>query len=546
MSSEGTMSVMGSEVMPLDYGSMDLESSPSPTSSERTVEERREQRVVEEEEDEIPSNILEAGRLRFSIPELLVGLLLDYSIGITQLTPNAIRAGGKGEKGWYYFGPRSSSKGNRSLFSAGPSSIKGWKEKFFFVDDTEWSRRDAEVEQLSTWKAKKTKQNNYKLNEGEVEEVEKLVREEGDVVDILYLTSSKAIEAAELYGPSLLSEDGRVHKCCWGVAHPKEAKEEPRPEPVMGGSEEVQRKKRKVAELEVRRDELVEFVPRPSPLEVDVEFREREETVVRGSSKGKELIPPQSYQKSLFEATNTIGAKRFLNVTLPEVDRRQAKQEAVSQLGATVVRHALESASWTNALAQEYAESVRDHASLQSTKLVLEKRKRKIYKEKLEAQDKYIDNMRKGVTELKKNVNLLVHNGMEEHIGNFLNFSVFKNIINLYRLPTVIVAFTNCRKKLRWELDVEGCTIFPPAFDAELVAVEEEGEEGEEEEEVQGVGVEDQVDLAKVQPPEVHPISSDEVQQLAPPEAEVPPLPVGDESPQPPLLAEEQPPPPAE
>ncbi|GKV27718.1 hypothetical protein SLEP1_g36854 [Rubroshorea leprosula] len=60
MSSEGTMSVVGSEVMPLDYGSMDSESSPSLTSSERTVEERREQRVVEEEEDEIPSNILEA------------------------------------------------------------------------------------------------------------------------------------------------------------------------------------------------------------------------------------------------------------------------------------------------------------------------------------------------------------------------------------------------------------------------------------------------------------------------------------------------------
>ncbi|GLU06911.1 hypothetical protein SLE2022_238960 [Rubroshorea leprosula] len=307
MSSEEAMSVVGSEVMPLEYGGMDSARCPSPTSSERTVEDRRERRVVEEEEDEIPSNILEAGSgvdgcydpdleivsevrgyvselgsrdslkglvgncnfphhvlirpagvneracsaprdhwmplyvhylmagLRFPIPELLVGLLLDYSIGITQLTPNAIRvvigflvycqvrgvgvptvnmfkhffiirAGGKGEKGWYYFGPRSSSKENRSLFSAGPSSIKGWKEKFFFVDDTEWSRRDAEVEQLSAWKAKKTKQNNYKLNEDEVEEVEKLVREEGDVVDILYLTSLKAIEAAELYGPSSLSE----------------------------------------------------------------------------------------------------------------------------------------------------------------------------------------------------------------------------------------------------------------------------------------------------------------------------------------------------
>ncbi|GLU18334.1 hypothetical protein SLE2022_346400 [Rubroshorea leprosula] len=217
-----------------------------------------------------------------------------------------------------------------------------------------------------------------------------------------------------------------------------------------------------------------------------------------------------------------------------------------------------------------------------STKLVLEERKRKICEEKLEAQGKYIDNMRKGAVELKKNVNLLVHNGMAEHIDNFLNSSTFESILKLYRLPTAIVAFTDCRKKvkaqypevdvttvtfgeqeegveedgeslsadfrplikLRWEHDAEGCTIFPPAFDAELVAVEEKGEE--EEEEAQGAGVEDQAALDEVHPPEVHPVSSDEVQQLAPFEAEVPPLPVGDEPRSPPLPAEEQPPPPAE
>ncbi|GKV20256.1 hypothetical protein SLEP1_g30410 [Rubroshorea leprosula] len=470
MSLEGTVSVVGSEVMPLDYGSMDAESSPSPSGSERTVEERRDQRVVEEEEDEIPSNILEArsgvdgcydpeleivsevrgyvselgsreslrglvgncnlphhilirpaglneracsaprdhwmplyvhyliAGLRFPIPELLVGLLLDYSIGITQLTPNA--AEGKGEKGWYYFGPRSSSKDNRSLFSAGPSSIKGWKKKFFFVDDTEWSRRDAEVEQLSAWKAKKTKQNNYKLNEDEMEEVGKLVREEGDVVDILYLTSPKAIEAAELYGPSSLSEAemDEFVTTTGGLVIPKKlrkksrtsnvadkgaAEKEHRPstsarvleiqqrsEPARGDSEEVseevaplQRKKRKVAEPEVRGDEVIEFVPRPSPPEIDPEIKEREEVEVRGLGKGKELIPLHSYQKSLFEEMNTTGAKRFLDATLPEVDRRQAKQEAVSHLGARVVKHTLESASWVNALAQEYAESVKDCAS---------------------------------------------------------------------------------------------------------------------------------------------------------------------------------------
>ncbi|GKV00923.1 hypothetical protein SLEP1_g13531 [Rubroshorea leprosula] len=614
MSSEWAMSVVGSEVMPLDYGSMDSDSSPSPTSSERTVEERREDRVVEEEEEEIPSNILEARGLRGLVENCnLPHHVLIRPAGVNERAYSAPQdhwmplGGGRGEKEWYYFGPRSSSKENKSLFSTRPSSIKGWKEKFFFVDDTEWSRKDAKVEQLSTWKAKKTKQNNYKLNEDEVEEVEKLVREEGDVVDILYLTSPQAIEAAELYGPSSLSEakmDEFVN-AVGGLRIPKKPRKKSktstavdkgatekehlpstatrvleihqRPEPARGGSEEVseevvplQRKKRKVAEPEVRGDEVTEFVPRPSAPEVNPKVREREGAEVRGPGRGKELIPPHLYEKSLFEAANTTGAKHFLNCTLPEVDRRRARDEA------------------------EYAESVRDRASLQrqceqlqkegeelrkekkewekekremqrrldevlpsvtelqnnnevlSTKFVLEERKRKICEEKLEAQDKYIDNMRKGAAELKKNVSLLVHNGMEEHIDNFLNSSTFEGILKLYRLPTAILAFTDCRKKvkaqypevdvttvtfgeqeegveedgeslsadfrplikLRWEHDIEGRTIFPPAFDAELVAVEEE----EEEEGAQGAGVENQAALAEVPPIEVHPVSSDEVQ----------------------------------
>ncbi|GKV38222.1 hypothetical protein SLEP1_g46158 [Rubroshorea leprosula] len=624
MFSEWTMSVVGSEVMPLDYGSMDSESSPSPTSSERTVEERREQRVVEEDEDEIPSNILEAGssvdgcydpdleivsEVRGYVTELGSRGSLRGIVGNCNLPHHVLlrpaRAGGKGEKRWYYFGLRSSSKDNRSLFSIGLSSIKGWKEKFFFVDDTEWSRRDARVEQLSAWKAKKTKQNNYKLNEDEVEEVEKLVREEGDVVDILYLTSLKAIEAAELYGPSSLSEAemNEFINAAGGLCIPKKPRKklktstaaekglaererlsstsaralevQPRPEPVMGGSEDVsekvaplQRKKRGVAKPEARGDEVVEFVPRPSPLEIDPEVWEREEAEVRGPGKGKGPFSQPSFQKSLFEATNTTGAKRFLNATLLEKEREELQKEKEDW-----EREKGEMQRRLDEVLPSVTELQNDNDVL-SMKLALEECKRKICEEKLKPQDKYIDNMRKGATELKKNMNLLVHNGMEEHIGNFLNSSTFENILKLYGLPTAIVAFTDCRKKvkaqypevdvttitfgeqeegveedgeslfadfrplikLRWEHDAEGRTIFPPAFDAELVAVEE-GEE--EEEEARGAEAEDQAYLPEVQPPEVHQVSSDEVQQLGPPEVEVPPLPTGDESPPPPLPAKE-------
>ncbi|GKV13227.1 hypothetical protein SLEP1_g24271 [Rubroshorea leprosula] len=577
------MSVIGSEVIPLEYDGMDSESSLSPSSSERTVEERRERGVVEKEEEEIPSNIMEVkgnvgrcydpeldivSKVRGYVSELssrssLRGLVnncyLSHHVlikpaGVNERACSApcdhwmpmyvhylaagLRARGKGEKGWYYFSPRSSSKENWSLFTTGPSSIKGWKEKFFFEDDTEWSRRDAEVEQLSAWKAKKTKQNNYKLNKDEVEEVGKLVREEGELVDIMYHTSAETIKAAELHGPSSLSEaemDSFLN-VVGGLAIPKKPRKKSKTSIAAAKGEEVseevaplQRKKRKVAKPEARGDEVVEFVPRPSPAKVDPKVREREEVEVRGPGKGKELIPPPSFQKSLFEATNITGMKRFLNATLPEVDRRQVREEAVSQLGARIVRHSLE----VNNLAQEYAESVRDCANLQrqceellkekedtlSTRLVFEECKRKICEDKIEAQDKYIEKMNKRMAELKKNVHQLVHNEMEEHIGNFLNSSIFKNIINLYRLPIAILAFTDCRKKR----DAEGRTIFPPTFDAELVAVEEE--EG-----VQDTEVKNQIDLAEVQPPEVHPISSGE-EQLAPPEAEVPPLPAGDEPP---------------
>ncbi|GKV51256.1 hypothetical protein SLEP1_g57924 [Rubroshorea leprosula] len=46
MFSEETISVVGSKVMPLDYGSMDSESSSSPSSSEKTVEGVRGDEVV--------------------------------------------------------------------------------------------------------------------------------------------------------------------------------------------------------------------------------------------------------------------------------------------------------------------------------------------------------------------------------------------------------------------------------------------------------------------------------------------------------------------
>ncbi|GKV36313.1 hypothetical protein SLEP1_g44459 [Rubroshorea leprosula] len=274
MSSERTGSVVGSEVMPLDYGSMDSESSPSPSSSEKTVEGVRGDEVVEVEGDEvvevrenkvvgvgrdsIPITVVEIDgrgggeydvnaeiveevkqyRSELRTRDSLGHLVENYEISSRVL----IRPAGEGEracsapldhwmplyshylyaglkfpipellggsrrdKGWYCFTLRVAKKESMILFTAGPSSIKGWKEKFFFVDDTKWGKGDAEVRALASWKAKRANQNRFSLNEDEKEEVGKLVRKGGDVLNIMDLTSAACIEAAELYGPSALSE----------------------------------------------------------------------------------------------------------------------------------------------------------------------------------------------------------------------------------------------------------------------------------------------------------------------------------------------------
>ncbi|GKV12092.1 hypothetical protein SLEP1_g23289 [Rubroshorea leprosula] len=162
---------------------------------------------------------------------LLVWLLLEYGLGLTQLTPNAVRlvvafavysrsrgvsfptanvfkyfyvlnAGSGREKGWFYFTGRVVGRQRRGLFSAGPSSIKGWKDKFFFADDTEWDKTDAEVEHLSRWKTKGLNLNEYSLTSGELEDVGELEREGVGLLDIMEYTSQRMLDAVEIYRPS--------------------------------------------------------------------------------------------------------------------------------------------------------------------------------------------------------------------------------------------------------------------------------------------------------------------------------------------------------
>ncbi|GKV01149.1 hypothetical protein SLEP1_g13728 [Rubroshorea leprosula] len=530
MSSEGTESIVGSEVMPLDYGSMDSESSPSPSSSEKTVEGVRGDEVVEVggnevvgvEGDSIPITVVEVeGRgerdydvnaeiveevkqyrselrtrdslghlvenykissrvlvrparveervcsapwdhwmpvyshyliagLRFPIPELLVGLLLDYNIGLTQLVLNAMRGGSRRDKGWYYFTPRVANKESS-------------------------------------------------LNEDEEEEVRKLVRKGGDLLNIMDLTSAQCIEAAELYGPSTLSESkmDQFLNTAGGVAIPKKPRKKSRTSTKQ--VDEGRARKEVVPATSAETEEEVPQLKRKGWEEmrallkkkkvVEGEERGNEGAEVRAPGKGKGPIPPVACQSSLFEAKNMTGARWFINSTFPEVDKRNARDEALRYGGASVVKHVLKSASWVNGLAQEFMDSMKERSLLQrqcdqlqkeneelekknkelqeslnevvptvkqleqeraslSTKLVFEESKRRISESECEAQAQEIKLMKEAFVELKENVQTLVHNGMKEHISNFINSSSFDNIVNLS---------PSASKKKEWRKTVRAC-----------------------------------------------------------------------------------------
>ncbi|GKV36369.1 hypothetical protein SLEP1_g44510 [Rubroshorea leprosula] len=434
-----------------------------------------------------------------------------------------MRGGSRRDKGWYYFTPRVAKKESRILFTVGPSSIKVWKEKFFFVDDTEWGKGDAKVRALASWKAKRANQNRFSLNGDEEEKVRKLVRKGGDVLNIMDLTSAACIEAAEIYGPSALSEaemdqffntaggapipkkprkksktstkkvdEGRTGKEVVPLASAETEKEVPALKRKGWEERRALQKKRKVVEEE-EGNGVLEFVPQPPPVELNPELRRLEERAeVWAPGKGKGPVSPVVPQSSLFEGNNIVGARWFINSTFPEMDKRNAREEALRYGGASVVKHVLE--RQCDQLQKEKEELERKNKDLQesldevvptvkqleqersslSTKLGFEESKRKISESEREAQAQELKLTKEAFLELKGNVQTLVHNGMKEHISNFINSSSFDNIVNLYRLPTAIIAFTDCRKKVKAEypeVDITKIT-----FGEQEGGVEEDGE----------------------------------------------------------------------
>lgn len=42
-----------------------------------------------------------------------------------------------------------------------------------------------------------------------------------------------------------------------------------------------------------------------------------------------------------------------------------------------------------------------------------------------------------------------MHNSKEQHISEFIKSSMFSKIMDLYQHPTIVLAFINCKKKVK-------------------------------------------------------------------------------------------------
>ncbi|GKV33928.1 hypothetical protein SLEP1_g42364 [Rubroshorea leprosula] len=538
MSSEETLSVGGSE------GEQGLS-----LTNENEVESSRSERSGgiggEMIEVGIPSNILEVDpdRAKFyneedEVVEEVAGyesmwksrsdlahLVEQYAIpGHVLLRPAREREKGVlGSKGSLDAGRR------RKLFSAGPSSIKGWKDKFFFVDDTKWEKSEVEVTELSRWKRKRSNPNQYSLSSGEQEEVERLERRGGDVMDIMHFSSPAMLEAAEIYGPSSMTGEkmNRLMSKRKTVALPEKRSKTPAApsvgERVLGGtsrsrpegsaraevgpSSDQGRKRAEKAATQKRKrvkevqhpqtDALIEFVPRPSPVQIDPALRE---VGMVGHGKGKESSIPRQ-KSSFYESTSKTAAKRFIRSTFPEVDLNRARHKVEEHGGSGVVRHALETVNLINALAAEYYDCLKERNNLvdKYDELNLQKQSaeqnfndltselEKVREELVSAKaaiDAKVEKRRRAeeelakaqgeLAEVQKRTEMEVHNSVEKHVSEFVNSETFSEIVDLFLMPTLVMAFKDCRKKVKAqnpEVDVTKVTFGP-----EEAAVEEDGE----------------------------------------------------------------------
>ncbi|GKV27470.1 hypothetical protein SLEP1_g36643, partial [Rubroshorea leprosula] len=368
-----------------------------------------------------------------------------------------------------------------------------------------WDKTDAEVEHLSRWKTKGLSPNEYSLTSGELEDVGELERGGVGLLDVMEYTSQRMLDAAEIYRPSsqLGEEMNKFLDAAGGVGIPKKGRgkrgearrrleEVSLPQVEMdnvaiaqsghtGGEVTVAEEGPIVAKRRLEQQGAVvelEEVPAPATSTLRLEG-----TSSASAAEFAATLQEHGYIRaqttSFYDSGMRSTAKRFINTYFPEVDRQRAKDEVAARGSVGVVRQTLEAVNLVNALANEHHESLKERNQMRKENAELVKKseaaeieveklkaemeelrkenatlkkdsensyqKRKICEAELEKREKEVEEAEKVVAEL----GLKVHNSVEEHVEGFLKSSTFEDIVNLYRLPTAILAFSDCRKKVK-------------------------------------------------------------------------------------------------
>ncbi|GKV48646.1 hypothetical protein SLEP1_g55445 [Rubroshorea leprosula] len=430
--------------------------------------------------------------LRFPIPELLIVLLKEYGLGLTQLVPIGVR-GVVGRK--------------MGGFTSHLRELKVGVGTFLLQ---------------------------YRLGEVEKDEVKRLERGGGELRNIMYLTSPEVVESSGIYGRSSLSREEmnrlraggrpvrplkkRSRASTAGAQEKRVGGATSRPHPSGGSRAEVG------PSSEPKRGTIEELVARK---------RTRVEEV-----QSLQIEAPVEQVASFYESGRTT-AKQFISSHFPEVDLQRAKDELAVNGGSGVVRQALETTNLVNAMATEFFDYLQERIALVKKNEELNRQKEEAEKNfgeltsELEKVREELANSRRAaelkeqkrkkceealarreneLAEVRKSAELAIHNSVEGHVSNFVKSATFAKVVDLYRLPTLVMAFADYRKKVKaqnpevdvtsitfgpeeagveengdsktaefrpevkltWERDEAGKTILPPTLDFEFFAVDEE------------------------------------------------------------------------
>ncbi|GKV06315.1 hypothetical protein SLEP1_g18216 [Rubroshorea leprosula] len=306
------------------------------------------------------------------------------------------------EKGWFYFTPRVAEGRSRNLFTAGPSSIKGWKDKFFFVDNTEWGKRDGEVKDLSRWKGKKLNPKKYLFGEGEKNEVERLERDEGELVNIMYLTNLEVVEAIRIYEKSSLRED------------------------VGGKVVRLPKKKSKTLAPTTIEERVGVGLQDPTKVE-DLKLRWGLARSKGGGRLRKKQQPKKGKGWKKCKSHN-LRPQSSLHPNLPYVD-----QAILAGSGGcnTWEGEKLYSFSKANVelfrVRQDRCQAVKEELATTKKAIELKEQKRKNCKETLAKKDNEL-------ADVKKKTVLAIHNSVEQHVFDFIKSPTFSEVEDILPL----------------------------------------------------------------------------------------------------------------